>query len=222
MFPFDRYAYQNRIGFLDSRIKGFIYLSLLAVAFSNYRWIQLGLLFVLPILTCYLAKLSWKTYGLWLLYPLPFILMSFLTILIQYSNSPLDFTASIPFFGGFVGWQSSSLPIIAGLFLRIYTSIMASYFFIVSISFHDLMELLRKFRMPVFLMEIVVLMHRFIFLLLEEYLLMRDTLDLKFSFGKFNQKIQMTAVLWKTLFLRILEKQERLQELMELRFDDQE
>lgn len=221
MFPFDRYAYQNRIGFLDSRIKGLIYLFLLIAAFSNINWIQVGLLFLLPVLTCYVAKLSWKTYRLWLLYPLPFILMSFLTILIQFSDSPSDFNASIPFFGGFIGWQVTSFSTILGLFLRIYASIMASYFFIVSISFHDLMELLRQLRVPLFLIEIIVLMHRFIFLLLEEYLLMRDTLDLKFSFGKFNQKIQMTAVLWKTLFIRMLDKQERLQELMELRFDRQ-
>ncbi|MHB9781614.1 energy-coupling factor transporter transmembrane component T family protein [Streptococcus sp. 10F2] len=221
MFPFDRYAYQNRIGFLDSRIKGFMYLLLLIAAFSNNRGIQLTLLLLLPILTCYLAKLSWKTYRLWLLYPLPFILMSFVTILIQYSNSPLDLTGSIPFLGGFLGWQVTSWPIIVALFLRIYTSIMASYLFIVSISFHDLMKLLRQLRLPLFLIEIIVLMHRFIFLLLEEYILMRDTLDLKFSFGKWNQKIQMTALLWKTLFIRMLEKQERLQELMELRFDNQ-
>jgi len=51
-----------------------------------------------------------------------------------------------------------------------------------TIPFNQMMKLCKTLHLPAILMELIVLMYRFIFLVLIEFLTIRDTLDLKFSF----------------------------------------
>lgn len=219
MFVFDKYAYNNRIVNLSPVIKLVIYIVMLTISFLEIVSLQfLLILFVIP-LTCYIVKLKLSIYLKWLLVVLPFVFISLVTIVITFSKDKNALIYAIPAFDGFIGMSTVSLNLASKLFLRILSSLVATYFFILTVPFQQLVFLLHKMKVPKFLLDIIILMYRFIFMFIYEFIVMRDTLDFKFGFKTKKHTYKSLGLLANNLFSKLMKANEHLNQMLELRFD---
>ena len=205
MFAIDKYAYQNRLKNLPVAYKFVIYLLLLAASFSGVRSLQLGLIILVAPLTCYVARLPWLRYLKWYLHASIFILISLLTFVLTYQNSQEQLLLALPLGQGYLGISQSSVQQTIFILLRIYSSLVSTYFFVLTVPFAQMLRL--------------VLMYRFIFLVFYEFVTIRDTLDLKFSFYNKRKQHQAWGRLANTLFVKLLDDNQHLNEVLTLRFD---
>lgn len=219
MLTFDKYAYNNRLVHIHPIIKGVIYLLLLGISFSEIPSLQLGLLIAIAPLTCYVAHVYWVTYSKWVMVTFPFVFLSLVTVMVSFSNRQQEMLISIPLFNGFMGVTQHSVIRTSIILLRVYCSLLSTYFFILTVPFQQLLILLRYLRLPRFLLDIIVLMYRFIFLFIHEFIVMRDTLDLKFGFGTFKQSYKSMGLLANQFFTRLMKTNEHLNHTLEMRFD---
>ncbi|HEP1813660.1 TPA: cobalt ECF transporter T component CbiQ [Streptococcus suis] len=220
MLIIDQYAYQNRLAGLSPKVKLGIYLLLLGISFTGIPSLQWAIIVGLFPVTCYLAKLHWKTYAKWLLLTLPFVFISLVTMAVSFQASPSqDVLLALPLWKGYAVISQASLVQTLEVFVRSYACLMSTYFFVLTVPFRQLIDLLRSFRIPNELLEVIVFMYRFIFMFLEEFLVMRDTLDLKFGFGTMKQSYQTMGLLASQLFTRLMRANRQINDMLEFRFD---
>lgn len=219
MLIIDKYAYHNRLLGVNPMVKLGLYVLMLGLSFSGILSLKLGLIACLIPLTCYVAKLHWKTYLKWLLVTLPFVFLSLVTIMVTYAKSAEATLWHVQAFGGYLGISRDSLDLTIRLLSQVYASLVSTYFFILTVPFQQLILIFRTLKMPKELLEIMVLMYCFIFMFIQEFMVMRDTLDLKFAFGSFRQSYQSMGLLGGQLFTRLMKANEHLLQMLELRFD---
>lgn len=219
MLIIDKYAYNNRLLKVNPMIKLGLYVLMLGISFSGILSVKLGLIIGIIPLTCYVAKLHWKTYLTWLVVTLPFVFLSLVTILLTFAKTADATLWSIPLFGGHVGMTQGSLDQTIRLVSQVYASLVSTYFFILTVPFQQLILIFKRLRLPKELLEIMVLMYCFIFMFIHEFMVMRDTLDLKFAFGSFKQSYQSMGLLGGQLFTRLMKANEHLLQMLALRFD---
>ncbi|MGQ7374955.1 cobalt ECF transporter T component CbiQ [Streptococcus suis] len=220
MLIIDQYAYQNRLVGLSPKVKLGIYLLLLGISFTGIPSLQWAIIVALFPATCYVAKLHWKIYAKWLLLTLPFVLISLVTMAVSFQTYPSqDVLLTLPLWKGYAVISQASLVQTLEVFVRSYACLMSTYFFVLTVPFRQLIDLLRSFRIPNELLEVIVFMYRFIFMFLEEFLVMRDTLDLKFGFGTMKQSYQTMGLLASQLFTRLMRANRQINDMLEFRFD---
>lgn len=219
MFVIDRYAYNNRWTAVPVLHKFILYVLLMVISFSGFLPLQILLIVVMVSLTCYIAKIPVFKYLGWFRYPSIFILLSMATFVFSYGENSQQFLMAIPvgshgYFGIFHASAKQVLPIM----MRIYCSLISSYFMALTIPFNQMMKLFKSLHLPDILMELIVLMYRFIFLVLIEFLTIRDTLDLKFSFVNKKKSYLGWGRLANTLFVKLLADNQRLNDVLTLKF----
>ncbi|WP_228099196.1 MULTISPECIES: CbiQ family ECF transporter T component [unclassified Granulicatella] len=201
-------------------IKFIVYLVLLGISFTEIPNIQLAFIFCIVPLTCYVAHVHWQTYMKWIVLTLPFVLLSLVSMIVTFVQNKDTLVCSIALFDGYLGISQQAIIHTSRLLLRIYSSLVATYFFVLTVPFQQLIVLFKQMKMPKFLLEVIILMYRFIFLFLHEFIVMRDTLDLKFSFGNFKQSYHSMGLLAKQLLTRLMKANEHVSQMLELRFDE--
>ena len=219
MFSIDKYAYQNRWKELPVGWKFALYLLLLALSFSGIISLQLLLMGIIAPLTCYVARMPWGRYLKWYLHASIFIIISLLTFVLTYNHAPAQLWLAVPLGDGFLGISRSSIPQAVFILLRIYSSLVSTYFFALTVPFAQMLRLFKALHIPAVLLDLIVLMYRFIFLVLYEFVTIRDTLDLKFSFYDKRKNYQAWGRLANTLFAKLLDDNQRLNEVLALKFD---
>lgn len=220
MFLIDKYAYQNRWKDVAVSYKGIFYLCSLVVSFSGIAHLQGALLAIFIPLTCYVARMSVKRYLKWYLHASVFIFISLLTFVVTFHQEKSSFLVSFPLLNGYVGVSKETLPQAGFILLRIYAALASTYFFALTVPFSQMVQLFKKIHVPLVLLEIMILMYRFIFLVLYECLTIRDTLDLKFAFFYKRRSYKGWGMLANTLFIKLLDDNERLNEVLALKFDN--
>ena len=219
MFVIDRYAYNNRWTAVPVVHKFILYVLLMVISFSGFLPLQILLMVAMVPLTCYIAKVPVFKYLGWFRYPSVFILLSMATFVFSYGENSQQFLMAFPvgshgYFGIFQASAKQVLPIV----MRIYCSLISTYFFAFTVPFNQMMKLFKRLHLPDILMELIVLMYRFIFLVLIEFLTIRDTLDLKFSFVNKKKTYLAWGRLANTLFVKLLADNQRLNDVLTLKF----
>lgn len=219
MFSIDKYAYQNRWKELAVGYKFALYLLLLAASFSGLAWLQLLLIALVVPLTCYVARVPFQRYLKWYLHASVFIVISLLTFVLTFSPAWDQLWLSIPLGSGYLGVSRATSQQAVFILLRIYSSLVSTYFFALTVPFAQMLRLFKALHVPRVLLDLIVLMYRFIFLVLYEFVTIRDTLDLKSSFYDKRKQYQAWGRLANTLFAKLLDDNQRLNEVLALKFD---
>ncbi|MBS4749705.1 cobalt ECF transporter T component CbiQ [Granulicatella sp. zg-ZJ] len=221
MLTLDKYAHENRLKHVSPEKKLCIYIGLLLLSFSGIAWVQLAVIGVIAPITVYIARVKWTVYAKWQLVIIPFIFISLLTFVLTYGKNMHTFVFSIPAFHGYIGMTEKSIRLALEILLRVYSSCVSTYFFVLTVPFSQLIQLMKKCKVPTFLLDIIVLMYRFIFLVLYEFITMRDTLDLKFSFKGFKNNYRAWGILCNTLFIKLLHDNDVLNDVLALKFEQE-
>jgi cobalt/nickel transport system permease protein len=202
----DKSAYSNALAKCSPVTKTFFALSALVISVSAQSIIVPILIFVIcTILILGLAKVRAHLYIDLFLYPIFTVTLTCIIIALFGSGEPL---IQIP-----LPW--TTLPLLGGIslslniFFRVVGSFSCLFFLVLTTSITDLCVLLRRGRVPQVLVEMSLLIYRYIFVFLEVSEKMDTAQRLRLRPSGWIKKIRSLALLAGSLFIRTLEQGER-------------
>ncbi|MTJ51897.1 cobalt ECF transporter T component CbiQ [Anabaena sp. UHCC 0253] len=171
--PLDTLAYTNRLRKLPPEHKLIFAFTTLAISLSTHSLVQILISLWMGVWTVIYAKIPARVYFRLLSFTLVFCLTSLPALMVNgvaINNFPsveLDSFFGLNL-GHFYIYISRSGSIQAwGILTRALASVSCLYFLMLTVPFTEILEILRRYRFPVLLTDLLLIMYRFIFILLK-------------------------------------------------------
>ncbi len=172
-------------------------------------------------LTTLVAGIPMDKYLKILFIPVSFLAISILTILISISKADI-FIWSIHISNNYIGITRASLDQSILLASRAFASIGATFFLGLTTPLNNLIRVFKKMYFPNSILELIVLIYRFIFVFLEEAKDIYLAQDMKFGHANFKNSLKSTSLLVRSLFLKVLLDYKELIVILECKLYDGE
>ncbi|WP_397538568.1 cobalt ECF transporter T component CbiQ [Rummeliibacillus pycnus] len=225
MLLIDQYAYINRL--VKTHPVEKIVLSFFLLLFSltvKDALISLITFFVMSSLTILVAKIPWQYYLKMLCIPGVFLISSMFGILLSFTRHPeLIHTAIWQFqlFDWSVYISSQSVKMSIQLFFSVLSSISCLYFLTLTTPVHDLMQVLKKCRVPQLLIELIELTYRFIFVFLEKSFEIFQSQNSRLGYLSIKRGLHSLGMLISSLFVHVFQRSKELSMAMNSRGYDE-
>ncbi len=219
MHVIDRHVYANRGRDVDPAQKGALVLLVLSLCLLLDRPV-VGLLACgwMWALVSFWAGLPSGVYGRVLFSEAAFLMFAVLGVAVSVG---LD---TAPPMGWMIrvgplafGTTPASLDLALRLATRALGCVAALNFLVLTTPFIDIVELLRRMRMPALLIEIVMLTYRFIFILLESLDRMHNAQDSRLGYSSFRNSMASLGLLGSRLFVDAYHRSRRMEIALESR-----
>lgn len=168
MILIDKYAYCNKLNqthpmekFLFSMGTMMICLCVNSLLVSSLVVLLIGVLLV------FRAGMTGKFYLQVMSLPVSFLFLSLLTILLDVAPDSNIFLVSYQLWGSFIGITEPGLTMATKLFFKAMAAVSCLYFLALTTPLVEIIALLRKMKIPELFLELMSLVYRFIFVLLE-------------------------------------------------------
>lgn len=221
MIMIDKLCYGSKLRYVNACEKFiFAILTLLLCIISRSVFAAVLVLLVNGILTVKKGGIPLFRYLRLLLIPMTFILLSTLTIIINISTVPLDAYA-LPIGPYFITGSTASLKFGGQLMLTAMAAVSCLYFLSLNTTMTDILSVLARLHLPKILIELMLLIYRFIFVLMDTASAI--TISQKSRLGNKDLKtsIQSFGKMAAVLFLRAMKRSNALFDAMEARCYDQ-
>jgi cobalt/nickel transport system permease protein len=204
----DDYAHSNALRDVSSSLKLFLaFSSILICIFSTSPVVPLFIAFSMGFIIVAMAKISLRIYAKLLLVPLSFALMSTLAIIFVQGETPL-FTFTI--FDFSLSIKSEGIELALLLLSRTLGGMSALFFIALTTPMIEIFSILKSFGLPELLMELSMLIYRYIFLLLDEATMIHNAQTMRMGNLGLRSSLKSFSMLSSVLFLRAWEQGERL------------
>ena len=220
MILIDRLCYNSNLRYVNAGEKfAFAVLSLCACVLSRSIPVSCFVLVIMGILSVWKGGIPFSCYVRYMGVPLVFLLLSSLAIIINFSREPLDLFAFST--GGiYITGSRESLFYALNLILTALASVSCLYF----LSFHtpmpDILSVLRRLRCPKLILELMLLIYRFIFVLFETASSITVSQQSRLGNRSFKTRIRSFGKLGSSLFILALKRSGALYDAMESRCYD--
>lgn len=218
----DTLAYQNRLRHLSPVHKLLLGIILLVLVIAGHRLVQVLVFFWMGLWVVGYARIPMRHYLLFLLLPFSFFAAGLPALLIDVSRAPDPFDAS-----GFVLWwqaggylftvSASSLQRVLDLFCRTMSSLAVLSFILFTVPFSEILQVLRKARVPALVIDLLMVMYRFIFVLLSLSMQLWVAQRSRGGHQGFRASLKDVGQLAAQLFARSMRHYERLYQGMAAR-----
>ena len=204
MLLIDKYAYTNRLKDFNPMAKFIFAIGALIIALIiNNLYINLGIFLFMVFLTTFVAKIPLDIYFKIITIPFTFLLISLITILLSISSEDI-FIWSFKISNKYIGITYYSLKEAINTIMRVLASISSTFFLGLTTPLNSIIKVLKKFKLSNTLIELLVLIYRFIFIFLEESRDIRMAQEMKFGYNTLKNSYKSMALLIKCLFIRVL------------------
>jgi cobalamin biosynthesis protein CbiM/cobalt ECF transporter T component CbiQ len=204
----DSYAYTNGLAQTSPTTKIFFALSMLLLSVLSFSPIvPLTVFIITVVLILAVAQIPARFYLDLLTYPLLFATLSciFLALLFGYGTALVEIP--FPWFTWVI--YNNGITIALTTFFRVLGAVSAMFFLVLTTSMTDLFVSLRKIHIPKILIELSLLIYRYIFVFMETVSKMNTAQKLRLGQRGWLSRIRSTALLTANLFIRTLEQGER-------------
>lgn len=217
MISIDKLCYQSRLRYVNAGEKAaFSILTLIACVGSQSAVVAAIVLLATGILTIYKGGIPFFRYLGYMTVPLAFLLLSTLAILFHFSPKPGNLF-SIPLGSFYLAANLADALYALRLTVTALASVSCLYFLSFSTPVPDILEVMKKVRCPALLIELMLLIYRFIFVLAE--ISSAISLSQKSRLGNVNYRTSLKSfsALASALFIRAIKKSGALYDAMESR-----
>lgn len=205
MISLDKLAYTSTIRMKNPNEKlCFSILFLFLCIFSNDIVMSSLVFLTMGIMTVFVAKISLRVYLKLLLLPLFFTLFGVLGVVFAQWSSSLSF-------------QENNMLIYLSLLLKALASTSCLYFLILTTPMVDIIYSLQCIRLPKLFLEIMILMYRYIFVLLEFMTIIYISQDSRLGYSSYKKSFYSMGKLVSALFLSSYQKSMECYSSMESR-----
>ena len=223
MISIDKYAYSSKLKHTDPMQKlVFALLTLAVCIWADRNIISIAVIFIMGSMTVLRGGTSFRFFIKLLLVPMFFLLIGVFTIAVNASEKPELLLAAIPVAGTWIGFSRMGLQDALQLFLKASGAVSCLYFLSLSTPMVDLLTVLRRLRLPKLLIELMGLVYRFIFVLLETADTMITAQDSRLGYSNLSSAYRSLAALASTLFIRAYKRSDDLYTALEARGYDGE
>jgi cobalt/nickel transport system permease protein len=211
----DQYAYSNRLRRVDPAHKvGLAFTVLLLCLLLNEPLVGMVAVGSMYLLAVRLAGLSARTFGRVLFFEGTFMVLTTVGVVLSLSLADPQLISPWAVHLGPL-WVSSSpdaLYLGVGLVTRALGAASAMNFLALTTPLVDMLELFRRWRVPVILVDIMVVVYRFIFVLLESLDRMYRAQDSRLGYHtSYFRTMNSAALLGSRLFIDAFQRSRRLQ-----------
>ena len=203
----DDYAYKNKLSKVNPNMKFAIGMLLLILSLINpYNYISLIIIAIMSLVIVGIAKIELKDYIHFIKIPLVFLIISIIMILLTFSKDKEVLLYSIKIGSLYIGVSNESIISSTHLFFRALSCLTCIYFIMLTTPFNQLIFVFKKLHLPDIVLEISMLMYRFIFIFMEEVADIRKcqdprfgSINLKYGYNSFGLLVNM---LFKRMMIR--------------------
>jgi len=204
----DRCAYTNALAKSSPATKVFFALSALILSVSSPSPLVPIIVFLTTIilLLCF-AKIPVRFYSSLLVYPTIIVAISSFIIALFFGYGEPLIEIVLPTFR----WTIFKSGVMMGVttFFRVEGALSCLYFLVLTTSMTDIFIILRRAHIPKILIEMSLLIYRYVFVFMEVAAQMYTAQKLRLGYSSWQKRIRSTALLAGNLFIRTLEQGER-------------
>jgi len=204
----DKAAYTNLWARKSPIAKGFFALSALILSVSSQSIIvPTAILVITAVLLLRFAKIKAHLYFDMLIYPTAMAALSCLFIALFFGYGQALAEVNMPLFTWTIYKNGITIAVIT--FFRVEASLSCLYFLVLTTSITDIFITLRRFRVPRVVVELALLIYRYLFVFLEVSMKMNTAQKLRLGNSGVKKRIRSIALIAGNLFVRTLEQGER-------------
>ncbi|ACF14679.1 cobalt ABC transporter, inner membrane subunit CbiQ [Chloroherpeton thalassium ATCC 35110] len=219
MFNLDNQAYLSRLREIDPMQKMLFALPALAIClWASKPAISLVVLGVMAVGSVQIGKTSVRIFLKLMLVPIAFLFIGTAAIAVTVATSQKTFIASIMLYRGVhVGISEIGLSKAVEVFFKALGAVSCLYFLALSTPMIDLLNALRKLRVPKLLCELMSLIYRFTFLFLETAEIISTAQNARLGNATLKSRFRSFGTLVSRLFVRAYSASEALYTGLEAR-----
>lgn len=220
MILIDKLCYTSKLRYVNPFVKFIfaVFTLFLCVAVQS-PVISCVILFIMAFLTICKGGITPSHYLHFMKLPFVFLLFSTIAITFHFSSAPNSLVA-IPFFNYYITSSLTNLLDALALILTALASVSCLYFLSLSTPITDILYVLKKFCCPELLIELMLLIYRFIFVLLDISSSLSIAQQSRLGNVDFKTSCKSMGTLLSTLFIRAFKKSSFLYDAMESRCYD--
>lgn len=222
MLSIDKLCYQSALRYANAAEK-FVYAVLtLCICVAGRSWTAAVFAFAANgVLTVWKGKIPLLRYLRLLLVPAVFLIVGTAAVIVNLSRSPMDaFALSV----GEWYLTGSRASILWGLNLcaTAFASVSCLYFLSLNTTMTDILGVLRRMHLPSLLIELMMLIYRFLFILLETASAIMTAQESRLGNRNFAVRVRSFGGMASALFIRAMKRANALYDAMESRCYDGE
>lgn len=222
MITIDKLAYSSKLRYKDPSLKAFLSIGILLICvITRSNIVSLVTLLFMGSITLFYNNISLVYYIKLLTIPLLFLLLSTIAIIFSITTHPLDLF-SIKIGSHYLSVSISSALLASNLILTALGSISCLYFLSLTTPFTDLLSVLAKIHCPFIIMELMLLIYRYIFVLLDISLTIQTAQKSRLGNKNFKTSLYGISQMLSVLLIRSFKKASYLYDSMESRCYDGE
>lgn len=221
MLEIDNCAYLNNIKDVNPLIKlGITSIGVIASMLTQNANIHILIMLFMTALIIFIARVDVKLYIRCLKIPMIFLILGIGLNLINISFENKDYIFNVNILGLYIGTTEFAIKSSVNILLRAMSCIISIYFLILTTPFNQLIIVLKKLHIPHTLIELMILIYRFIFIFIEEAEEIYKSQQLKFGYTNLNTSYNSMSLLIKTLFFRMMRRYEDMSISLDIKLYD--
>ena len=220
MLTIDKLCYNSKLRYVNAGEKfAFTMFTLLLCVCSRSIVIACIVLTATGILTVYKGGIPLFRYVRFMTVPLAFLILSTLAIIFNISRTPLDLFA-IPIGNWYLTGSKEAILYALQLILTALSSVSCLYFLSFNTPMPDILNVLGSLHCPKILMELMLLIYRFIFILLSVSSAITNSQHSRLGNKDYKTSLKSFSALASVLLVRSFKRANALYDAMESRCYD--
>lgn len=221
MLEIDNCAYLNNIKDVNPLIKlGITFIGVIASMLTQNANIHILIMLFMTALILFIARVDMNLYIRCLKIPIIFLIIGIGLNLINISFENKDYIFNVNILGLYIGTTKFAVKSSLNILLRAMSCIISIYFLILTTPFNQLIIVLKKLHIPHTLIELMILIYRFIFIFIEEAEEIYKSQQLKFGYTNLKTSYNSMSLLIKTLFFRMMRRYEDMSISLDIKLYD--
>ena len=202
----DYYAYRSGMRCWNAGLKMFLaVITLCLVIAFDKPAVSVYVIFTMGALTLMKGKIPWKAYIHFMTVPLAFMVFSGAAIAVEFGRAPLgDWNLPVHFF--WICLYQENLVLAGRVFLKAMAGMSALYMMSLATPVSELVLVLQRLHIPRLLVELMNLIYRYIFILIDVSEQMQIAAKARLGCHSFRQSCKSFAQIAGNLFLVSLKK----------------
>ncbi len=221
MLLIDKYAYTNKLTDKNPYIKAIfsILFLILSLTIEN-RIFQISIITIMSITIISTSKMGISEYLKLLSIPLIFMIMSILAIIISISTEKTDMLTHFTVGSTYIGISKFGLMNALRILSRSIACLTCVYFLMLTTPFNQLIKVFKKLHIPDNVIEIAMLIYRFIFIFLEEVQEIYKSQEMKLGYMGMRNSYNSLGLLLNMLYKRMMKRYEDMSIALDMKLFD--
>lgn len=217
MLLIDKLSYSSRLRYKNPCVKTIFALTVLSYCILMHSLLfSLFVILVMGSLTVFVGGTSGWYYIKILRLPLTFLFLSTVSIVFEVSKYLVDGPAVV-LLNRYIYVTTDNLYLGVNLIMTALGGVSCLYFLALSTPFSDILYVLKLIHCPGLLLELLLLIYRFIFLLYDIAIALNISQECRLVTRNLKTRIKGSVTLFESLFIRSIRKSSLLNDAMESR-----